>query len=145
MKYTCMLRIERPLQTVWTFFIDPANLSQWSRGFSGYELLEGRPGSVGARVKHRYEERDRPLEFIDEITEVEPLRRLCSRKKHSTMEINVVNNFRSVGDSVTELDSQVEVKFLTPMFKLLGPFMKSEFRNRQNADFKALKNALEAK
>lgn len=144
MKYQCAIRIDKPLATVWEFLINPDNLRLWSQGFETWELLSGEPGTVGARYKITYRENGKDTVFTDELLELAEHQSVRASKRHETMYITLFNRFIDHEGSSTEIVSDVEVQFLTALFKTLGPGLKGEFVKRQNNDFATLKQVLES-
>ena len=59
------------------------------------------------------------------------------------MESSVVGTFKDLGDGRTEYHFEVDGRFLNPLWKLMGFFMKGGFKKRQEANVQRMKEVVE--
>ena len=135
--------INRPIKEVWNFFKDPDNLKRWLSGFQRFEHISGIPGTVGAKAKHHFLERGKELILDGELTEVVHEKRIIGILDSSMMLNTVTNSFNDLGGDQTEVGISSDTQFKGFPWKQIGPFMKSEFKRRQEKDLQTLKQLLE--
>ena len=135
--------INRPVKEVWDFFKDPDNLRLWLSGFQKFEHISGTPGTVGAKAKHHFLERGIELILDGELIEVIQEKRIIGILDSSMMLNTVTNSFNDLGSDQTEVGISSDTQFKGFPWKQIGPFMKNEFKKRQEKDLQTLKQVLE--
>ncbi len=144
MKVISKIIIEKPVQEVWDYFDNPNNMTKWLSGLQSFEHLSGVQGEVGAKARHTYENNGKTIELIEEITSRVPMKELKGTLTHQMMESTMDNQFEDLGEGRTMLTATVHTRFKSLVAKILSPFMKRGFRQRQNEDLKRLKRLVEA-
>ncbi len=135
--------INKSVKVVWDFLNNPDNLRLWIAGFQKIEPISGTPGTIGAKAKHYFKEKGKSVVLDEEITEVIPEKKFAGTLSSSMM-VNTVNSyFNDLGNSQTEYTLSSEVKFISFLWKQIGPLMKGEFKKRQESDLQRLKQSIE--
>lgn len=67
MKYTLIIEIEAPLETVIALFDDPASWSKWREGYVGHEAMSGTPGEQGSQTKLRNKFGSSEMEIVETV------------------------------------------------------------------------------
>lgn len=143
MKCISQVIINKPVEEVWNYFDNPDNMTKWLTGLQSFEHLSGTPGEVGAKSKHTYDNNGKTIVLIEEITSRIANKELKGTLTHDMMESTMDNQFEDLGDGRTKVTATVNTKFKSLVFKLLSPFMKRGFQNRQNNDLRRLKELVE--
>ncbi len=132
MKYTCTIDIHLPRERVIALFDDPANLKRWQPTLRSFEPLDGQSGTVGARSKLTYKNKEGGREMV--MTETIIVRELPDRFAGTyTMDgvWNMVDNrFTAVSADQTRWDAEVEFKFTNPMLTLMGWVIPGMFKKQ---------------
>ena len=137
--------ISKPAMEVWNFFSNPDNFKRWLSGFINLVQVSGTAGTVGARSKHYYHELGKDIILDEEIIEVVPGKKFSSMLTSSMMDSNIVAVFNETGNEQTEFSISSDTKFKGFLWKQIGPLMKGEFKKRQEADLRKLKQVIEEK
>ena len=135
--------INKPIKVVWEFLNDPDNLKLWIGGFQKVEPISGTPGTVGAKSKHYFKEKGKSVVLDEEITEVIPEKKFANTLSSSMMINTVTSLLHDMGNDQTEYILSSDVKFISFLWKQIGPLMKGEFKKRQESDLQRLKQSIE--
>lgn len=145
MKYQCTIDIHLPRERVIALFDDPANLKRWQPTLRNFERLDGVPGTVGARSKLTYKNKEGGREMV--MTETVTVRELPERFAGTyTMDgvWNLVDNrFTAVNADLTRWDAEVEFKFTNPFLSFLGWVIPGMFKNQTQKFMKQFKDFAE--
>lgn len=140
MKIEYAVEIGRPVDEVFGFVSDPANLPQWQSG-----LLEVRKESdasgVGARHLEVRSMLGKRVEQTLEVTVFEPGSRLDLEVVEGPVQLAVRHTFASV-DGGTRI-TVVGEGDPGPLFTLAGPLIGRAVKKQGQADFARLKSLLE--
>jgi hypothetical protein len=136
------LRVNRPIQDVFTFVADPLLFPLWNSAVQTVDLTSGERGRVGSRYSMQ---RRLPVGQVENELEV------FSRKHASEFGIRTTSGptpFRyryrfaaDGGDTVIQLDASVE---LSGVASVLGPLAAPAVRRGVDANLATLKRTLEA-
>ena len=141
---TSTITINKPVADVWAFFDNPDNLGKWLKGHKEFKHISGERGQPGAKSVHIFEEKGRLMEMEEEITRrVEGKEFAGIMRVKGIMESSVVSTFKDLGDGRTEYHFEVDGRFLNPLWKLMGFFMKGGFKKRQEANVQRMKEVVE--
>lgn len=129
MKFKQSVVIHCPLGEVLAAFEDPTGLQSWMKGLTQVELMEGIPGTEGAKSKLTFELGKRSFEMIETIE-----RKNLPEEFTGTYEMNgvlnrVENRFNSLDHKTTKYETVNTFKF-KGMMKILAFFMPSAFRKQ---------------
>ena len=131
MKYTCTIEINLPLNKVVELWSNEAYFKHWQDGFQSITLIEGEPGTVGAKSKILLEQGKRKMELIETIIS----NNLPTEKKALYEHIHMTNTqttrFEVVNPNTTRYISEVEyTKFNGFLPKLMAKLFPGMFKKQ---------------
>jgi uncharacterized protein YndB with AHSA1/START domain len=134
------VEIARPVDEVFAFLADPANLPRWQSGLHEVRK-EGDASGVGARHVEIRSVLGKRLEQTLEVTALEPGRRLDLEVVEGPVHLSIRHTFSSTAggtrvDVVGEGDPG-------PLFVIAGPFLARVLKKQSQTDFARLKSELE--
>ena len=97
-KFTIMAIIKQPPDIVWKAYIDPLNMTHWTRYLEKMEIIEGKAGEVGAIAHLHYLEKGRSYILEDKLLVWEEGKRTVSQVSGQGMIINVETIFEGTSD-----------------------------------------------
>jgi Polyketide cyclase / dehydrase and lipid transport len=134
--------IARPPQAVAAYEFDPANDPTWIGGVRTAEQLTKGPIGVGSRVRRMGSFLGRPIEWVMDVVELVPDRRLAMHAIRSPFPMDVTYELTPAGDRTrATIRIQGEAR---GMYGLLGPLTPIMVRRSVQSDLERLKRALEA-
>ena len=135
--------INRPVEEVFEFVIDPQNEPLWISGtLEAVQISEG-PLDVGAKVRARSRFLDQNVDTIWVVTEYERNRRRGAKVISGTMSSEFIESYETVeGGTRISATGQIEVSGL---LKLAEPLVARLARRQQENNFANLKSLMEAK
>jgi hypothetical protein len=159
-------RIERPRDEVARFAMDPANDTRWILALDSARVLPGGPGGSapggsgpggsgpgaddadevgrGTRVERIAGFLGRRIEYVNEIEEYDPPRRLAMRSVKAPFPMTVVYEFEEVGDGATL--ARIRAGGDTRGFySVAGPLLNQMVKRGIGRDLEALKDLMERK
>jgi hypothetical protein len=161
-------RIERPRDEVARFAMDPANDTRWILALDSARVLPGGPGGGGQEVGRGREmgggpgddgpddfgagtrvERiagflGRRIEYVNEIEEYDPPRRLAMRSVKAPFPMTVVYEFEEAGEGATL--ARIRAGGDTRGFySVAGPLLNQMVKRGISRDLEALKDLMERK
>jgi uncharacterized membrane protein len=144
MKTESSVTINKPVSDCWDYFMNEENLGKWLQGYQSTETIEGEPMTVGSKHRMKFEEKGRPMEFIETVTAVEPNKEFSFQLDHKMMTAQVQVLFKEEGGKtvVTQISENQAKGF---MMKLMVPLMKGSMRKRQQGQYQTFKELVEAK
>lgn len=135
------LTVARPVEEVFAFIADPANLPSWQSG-----LVEVRPESTGPGLGARHGEvrsfMGKHIEQTLEVTAYEPPTRLDFAVVQGPLPLRVEHTFAPT-DAGTEIHVVGEGD-VGALFRLAEPLVVRAVKRQSQADFARLKELLEA-
>jgi uncharacterized protein YndB with AHSA1/START domain len=130
---TAEVRIARDVRTVWDYMTDPENEPEWIGGLKEARLVDDGPLKVGSRVERVAGFLGRRIEYVNEVTELEPPRRLDMRSVKAPFPMRITYTLE--GDGETTVRNHVRGGGV----RLLSPFVKRNIRR----DLERLREILE--
>lgn len=112
MKFTCTVIIEKPINQVVEFFINPDNLKEYQDGFLGKELVSGKPAQVGTVSKIFYQQGKRKMEITETVTSNNLPHEFSGFYHHIHMDNTMTNRFTSLSENRTQYDAEIEYTVL---------------------------------
>lgn len=134
--------IARPPETVAAYQFDATNDSTWIGGVRKAEQLTPGPIAVGSRVRRIGRFVGRPIEWVMDVTEFVPARRLAMRAVRSPFPMDVTYELVPIGGG-THATIRIQGN-ATGMYALLGPLTPIMVRRSVQSDLGRLRRALEA-
>ncbi len=143
MKYTSEIIINLPREEVIKKLDNPDNMKHWQRGLVGYEILNGSPGTEGARMRLEYKMGKRDLVLTETI-----LKNKFPEEFHATYDTKGVHNiqqnlFQEVDSNTTKWISRTEFQFEGFGMKMMGWLMPGAFKKQSMKYLQDFKNFAE--
>lgn len=135
------IHLNRPVEQVFAYLIDPNNLRAWQSNLIENEQLTDRPLRVGSRFREVRQMGRRASEYQAEITDFEPNRRFAT-KTLSEPQASVSYTFEQE-NSGTRLSYKFTLQ-TSGMMRLLEPLIASSIKKDSISDFERLKRVLES-
>jgi len=95
--------IDRSLDHVADFALDPSNATAWYVNIDTVEWLTPPPAEVGSKVSFEARFLGRRLAYTYELVEVEPRQRLVMRTEQGPFPMETTYTWEAVGDSRTRM------------------------------------------
>lgn len=134
--------IARPPEMVAAYQFDAANDSRWIGGVRTAEQLTAGPIGVGSRVRRLGSFLGRPIEWVMDVVEFVPGRRLVMHAVRSPFPMDVTYELTPAGEG-THATIRIQGE-AAGMYGLLGPLTPVMVRRSVQSDLVRLKRALEA-
>ena len=135
------IHLNRPVEQVFAYLIDPNNLRAWQSNLIENEQLTDKPLRVGSRFREVRQMGRRASEYQAEITDFEPNRRFAT-KTLSEPQASVSYTFEQE-NSGTRLSYKFTLQ-TSGMMRLLEPLIASSIKKDSISDFERLKRVLES-
>ena len=138
---TATTTIEAPRDQVASYVVDNRNDPAWIGGISESELLGNPPVVVGSRVRRVASFMRRRIEYVNEVTRLDPGSVLEMRSVKSPFPMHITYAFE---DAAGGTRTGVRVQGGASMFyRLAGPLLSRQVKKNVQADLDRLKNILE--
>src|SRR3954452_8602755 len=140
---TAEVAIRRPLGEVATYMIDPAHDPTWIGGVRDVRVETPPPLAVGSRVARVARFLGRRVEYVNEVTELDPGRFLDMRSVRAPFPMRVTYSFESAdGGGSTIVRNRVRG---APggFFSLFGPLLAPMVKRSVQKDLERLRDVLE--
>ena len=134
-------QIAAPPEAVAAYQFDPANDPGWIGGVTSVERLTTGPLSVGSRVRRRGGFLGRPIEWVMDVVEHIPGRRLSMHAVKSPFPMDVTYELELSG-SGTRASIHVHGE-ARGVYNVLGPLTPVMVRRSVQSDLRRLKRAVE--
>jgi hypothetical protein len=139
---TAVSTIRVPRSDVARFVIDHRNDATWIGGISESELLGDPPIAVGSRVRRVASFMGRRIEYVNEVTALEPDTRLEMRSVKSPFPMVVTYGFEDAdGGTATSVCVQGDPSAL---YRIAGPLLARQVRRSVQGDLERLRTILES-
>ena len=135
--------IERPLEEVWDYVIDPANDPVWQGMVIEARSSAGEPMRVGTRIDEVVQFLGRKFDVTLEVTEHEPMKRSAIRASKAPVPMTGSYEFEPV-DGGTRFTLQGETD-AHGLFKLAEPAFARIARREWQTNLEQLKDVLESR
>ena len=142
MKYSCEIKISKPIDEVIAKFDNIDNMKHWMEGLQSWEHLSGTPGEVGAKMRLSFQMGKRKIDMVETVT-VRNLPHEFSGTYDANGVHNIVKNyFRPVDENTTLYSTDQEFQFKGFM-KLIGALMPGAFKKQSMKYLQDFKNFVE--
>jgi hypothetical protein len=135
-------RIARDRPTVAAFAMDPANDARWIGALTSVRVLADGPVGPGTRVERVASFLGRRIEYVNEITELEPGRQLAMRSVRAPFPMTVEYTFENAGDGATRARIRAGGD-ASGFYALASPLLSAMVRRGIARDLATLKQVLE--
>ena len=138
---TAEITIRRSVPDVAAYMFDPANDPEWIGGVSQSERLD-RPIGIGTRVRRRASFLGRRIDYVMEVVEFEPARRLAMHAVEAPMPMDVTYE-------VEPDDGQARARVRVQgdagrLYRVAAPIIAGQVRRSITGDVRRLKRILES-
>ena len=140
-RFSGEILINRPVEQVFDYVADQRNELIYNARMLQSEKITAGPIGVGTRFRATARSGRRAVEMLIEITEYERARRLSSRTRMSSVDVNGGLTFDPV-DGATRMSWSWEVSPKGPL-RLLGPLVARLGRRQEETIWTGLKAQLE--
>ena len=138
---TATTTIEAPRDQVALYVVDNRNDPAWIGGISQSELLGDPPIGVGSHVRRVASFMGRRIEYVNEVTRLEPGSVLEMRSVKSPFPMHITYAFQGAAGGT---QTSVRVQGGTSTFyRLAGPLLSRQVKKNVQADLERLKNIVE--
>ena len=138
---TARQSIARPPEEVAAYVFDPVHDTEWIGGITSALILGDKPVEAGTRVSRVARFMGRTIEYVNEITELVPGRRLVMKSVVAPFPMRVTYAFEAEGHG-TLASVRVEGD-ASPMYGLTTPFLSFFVKRNVQGDLRRLKRLLE--
>jgi uncharacterized membrane protein len=134
--------IARPRSEVARYATDWRNDREWIRALTDVTLVSEPPFGVGSRVRRIAKFLGKPIEYVNEVVELEPERRLVMRSVEAPFPMTVTYEFEDAGGGTrTRIRARGDA---SGFYRLAAPLLARAVRRGIAGDLAALKDTLEA-
>jgi hypothetical protein len=140
---TVQTTIARPREEVARFAMDPANDAAWIGGISQARAVTEGPLRQGSRVARVASFLGKRIEYVNEIDELSPGRRLAMHSVAGPFPMRVTYEFADAngrGASVARIRVEGDAR---GFFSIATPVLRRKLRGSVQADLERLKDLLE--
>jgi uncharacterized membrane protein len=134
--------IRRPREEVARYIFDPANDPVWIGGISEARVVTDGPIGAGSRVARVASFLGKRIEYVNEIDDLEPGRRLAMHSVVSPFPMRVAYEVDDADGGVSVARVRVEGS-ATWFYSLAGPLLARKVRSSVEGDLRRLKQILE--
>jgi uncharacterized protein YndB with AHSA1/START domain len=139
---TVETRIARPRPDVAAFAMDPANDARWIGALTSVRKLTDGPVGPGTQVERVASFLGRRIEYVNEVTELEPGRRLAMRSVRAPFPMTVTYEFDDAPEGTL---ARIRAGGETGRFyALAGPLLSTMVKRGIRRDLSNLRSLLEA-
>ena len=142
---TAEVAIRRPRAQVAAYMIDPAHDPEWIGGVREVNVQTPPPLRVGSRVARVASFLGRRVEYVNEVSELDPQRLLDMRSVAAPFPMRITYSFDDRDDgAATTVRNRVRGE-PGGFFALFGPLLAPLVRRSVQRDLERLRDALEAR
>jgi polyketide cyclase/dehydrase/lipid transport protein len=134
------IEIGGPPEAVAAYEFDPENDPSWIGGVKTAARLTDGPITVGSRVRRLGSFLRRPIEWVMDVVELVPARRLAMHAVRSPFPMDVTYELEPNGRGTT---ARIRIREARGMYRLMGPFTPWMVRRSVQSDLGRLKRAVE--
>ena len=137
------IEIARPRAEVADFAADPENAPAWYKNIRSVESLTEPPMTVGSRLRFVARFLGRRLEYVYEVRELDPGRRLVMSTADGPFAMETSYGWEDAEPGTTRMSLRNRGE-PTGLSKISAPMMAGAIRRANQADLRRLKRLLEA-
>ena len=138
---TATTRIDALRDKVASYVVDNRNDPAWIGGISESELLGDPPITVGSRVRRVASFMGKRIEYVNEVTRLDPGSVLEMRSVKSPFPMHITYAFQDA-EGGTQTSVRVQGGTST-LYRLAGPLLSRQVKKNVQADLERLKDILE--
>ena len=134
--------IQRPVDVVFAYLIDPRHRAEWLSGTAEVEELTPGPIAIGKRWRFNARPRGKQVTIETEVVAFEPGRRLTERIVKGPLSGEISATFESVGSATRVTAQAVDVK-LNGALRLFQRMVATRLEQRLSNGLRDVKRTLE--
>ncbi len=142
-KHTFSETIDRPVGTVWDWLTDPENTLKIEASAIELTKTPDAPLKVGSSWEGNLDLEGEKLYTVCELTELNVHKKMAFRVTNAAFDIVGEYQFEPQGSSATKVTSISQAEILG-VYKEMEPMFAKEFERDSQAEFQAIKKAIEA-
>jgi hypothetical protein len=136
-------RIDAAPEVVAAYEFEPANDPTWIGGVRTSQRLTDGASGLGSRVRRRGAFLGRPIEWVMDVVELEPARRLAMHAVRSPFPMDVTYELEPAAGGSTTARIRIRGE-AAGMYGLLGPLTPWMVRRSVQSDLRRLRRAVES-
>jgi len=136
------VQVARPREEVAAYMTDPANDPEWIGGLREARLLGDPPLGEGSQVARVASFMGRRVEYVNEVTRLEPGRVLDMRSVKAPFPMEITYTFEEAGDATVVRN---HVRGGGGLFSLGSPLFAPMVRRNVQRDLERMREVLEAR
>jgi uncharacterized membrane protein len=141
---TAEVAIRRPLRDVAAYMIDPAHDPEWIGGVREVRMETPPPLAVGSRVARVAHFLGRRVEYVNEVTELDPERVLDMRSVKAPFPMRVTYSFESAEGGATTIVRNRVRGAPGGFFALFGSLLAPMVKRSVQKDLERVRDVMEA-
>ncbi len=142
--YTININIDQSTDVIVKALMDPYNFPYWQTDLERFEVIEGRPGSVGSIGRLHYSQKGKKYVLEDKLIYCEPGRKYISKVTGEALNAQVETVLRPSGNG-TEMTIKWSGEAKTFPLRLLLPLMKGKMIKQGQLELEKFKRLIESK
>jgi carbon monoxide dehydrogenase subunit G len=143
MRITDTISIDRPASAVWAVVADVDSHPRWRPALKEFRQVSEGPLRVGSRIREVLSWRGREIVIADEVTALDPDRRLGVRGGWKGADFELEFQLEPTGDgTAVTFDWTLEPKTL--LMRLAAPLLRRTFEKSTAEELEGLKRYVEA-
>jgi uncharacterized membrane protein len=143
-KYESNVIIERPIDQVAAYVVDPDTHGEWMTDVRSVEHLTDGPVAVGSRFRYGIRKGSMAINLTFRIVRLDGSATEYETEPGGPLDWSSRITYERVGDGRTRVTSAGQIS-LYGVRRLLEPFMAGEVRSGEAGELEALKRVLEAR
>ena len=137
------VEIGRPREEVAAFAADPGNATAWYKNIKAVEWETRPPVAVGSKLRFRAQFLGRALEYVYEVRELDPGRRLVMETAEGPFPMETSYEWEDAAAGMTKMTLRNRGE-PSGFAAVTAPVMRLAMRSANEADLRRLKALLEA-
>lgn len=142
-EYGTELQVNRSVAQSWTVFTSPELTGQWMEGFQKFEKIKGEPLSAGSEFFVHIRENGQDYRALEKVEKVITNKEYTILLQNELFEDRVIVKFDSTAPYSTKMQSIHQMQAKHWFMRSLFVFLKSSFKQRDEATMLKLKNLIE--
>lgn len=137
------IEINRPVEEVFRYMNDPANMKKWMGGLVDVIPLTSGGPEPGAKARQVFVENGRRIELLEEMLIYEPNRRVKIRASGDAFEVTADYTLHDIGGR-TRIEYVSDLRMKGLIARLISPIISRITHKRLVEDFDRLRQQVEA-
>ena len=131
LKFTCSVEINKPKESVASYFADPQYLGYYQDGFIGKKLISGNEGDEGAISDMFYKYNNQKMVITETIMSNQLPDYFRGLYTHEHMDNFMISRFVVIDKDWTRYEAEIEyIEFRTFYIKILAKLFPSMFKKQ---------------